>query len=308
MRLAAPEEAFVRRWAVYCSERFPPLQHGVVIAAFAFATLAVASAGRNGVAPLGAGPLAIGFAIAFLAFLELRILDEFKDADDDARYRPYRPVPRGLVTLRELRAAGAAAVAVQLALAALAGPAALAALFVAFVWMALMGREFFASAWLRARPLVYVALHTIIVPLLALVVAACSGRAPDLFALAPFLALTYASSVVFEFGRKIRAPADERVGVETYSALWGPRSAAIAWWMALAISALLAVATAAMVGDPLPIAALAAVATAVAAMLAARFVSAPSARTSGRIRACSGLWLVAAYVAIGVVALPGAMR
>ena len=257
---------------------------------------------------MAAGPFAIGFAIAFLAFLELRILDEFKDADDDARYRPYRPVPRGLVTLRELRATGAAAVAVQLALAMFAGPPALAALFVAFVWMALMGREFFASAWLRARPLVYVASHTIIVPLVALVVAACSGRAPDLFALAPFLALTYASSVVFEFGaRSARRPTSASASRRT-ARCGDPAIAAIAWWMALAISALLAVATAATVGDPLPIAALAAVATAVAAMLAARFVSAPSARTSGRIRACSGLWLVAAYVAVGVVALPGAMR
>jgi 4-hydroxybenzoate polyprenyltransferase len=112
----------------------------------------------------------------------------------------------------------------------------------------------------------------------------------------------------FEFGRKIRAPADERVGVETYSALWGPLNAAAVWWIALAISALLAVVTAAAVGDRLPVIALAAVATAVAAALAARFASAPSTRTSRWIQAWSGLWLVAAYVAIGVVALPGAMR
>ena len=43
------------------------------------------------------------FGVCLLMFLQLRIADEFKDADDDARWRPYRPVPRGLVTLGELR-------------------------------------------------------------------------------------------------------------------------------------------------------------------------------------------------------------
>ena len=96
-------------------------------------------------------------------------------------------------------------------------------------WTALMGREFFASAWLRARPIAYVASHAAVVPLIAVAVAACSGHAPDVGAIAPFLALTYASTAVFEFGRKIRAPPDERTGVETYSALWGRRIAAAAW-------------------------------------------------------------------------------
>ena len=35
-------------------------------------------------------------------FLQLRIADEFKDFAEDSRFRPYRPVPRGLVTLTEL--------------------------------------------------------------------------------------------------------------------------------------------------------------------------------------------------------------
>jgi len=51
--------------------------------------------------------VAAGFASSFLMFALLRIADEFKDAGDDARWRPYRPVPRGLVTLRQLAVAGA---------------------------------------------------------------------------------------------------------------------------------------------------------------------------------------------------------
>jgi 4-hydroxybenzoate polyprenyltransferase len=294
---------FPRRWAEYCRERFPLARHGIVIAAFVFATLAVARAGADRAGPPSPWPFAIGFALALLAFLELRILDEFKDAKDDARYRPYRPVPRGLVSLRELRAVGAAAVAFQLALAALAGRAAFIALLIALAWMALMGREFFISGWLRARPLAYVASHTVVVPLIALVVAACSGPAPDVVALAPFLALAYASSMVFEFGRKIRAPNDEQLGVETYSALWGPRIAASVWWMTLAVSALLAIAAVPAAEDPRPQAALSALATAVAAALALYFAASPTKHASKWIEALSGLWLVGAYAALGIVAL-----
>ena len=57
----------------------------------------------------------MAFATAFLFFLQLRIADEFKDFEEDSRYRPYRPVPRGLVRLRELGWLGAAAACLQLA-------------------------------------------------------------------------------------------------------------------------------------------------------------------------------------------------
>jgi len=40
-----------------------------------------------------------------------------------------------------------------------------------------------------------------------------------------FLVLSFANGCVLELGRKIYAPANERPGVETYSALLGPRNA-----------------------------------------------------------------------------------
>src|SRR5690606_31401222 len=44
----------------------------------------------------------VAFITCFGFFLQLRIADEFKDLAEDTRFRPYRPVPRGLVSLREL--------------------------------------------------------------------------------------------------------------------------------------------------------------------------------------------------------------
>ena len=45
--------------------------------------------------------------------LQLRLADEFKDFEEDSRYRPYRPVPRGLVSLRDLAWVWAGCIALQ---------------------------------------------------------------------------------------------------------------------------------------------------------------------------------------------------
>ena len=71
--------------------------------------------GQPGLAPLAS--LVVAFVTCLIFFLQLRIADEFKDFEEDSRYRPYRPVPRGLVTLRELAMLFVLGAALQLILA-----------------------------------------------------------------------------------------------------------------------------------------------------------------------------------------------
>jgi 4-hydroxybenzoate polyprenyltransferase len=97
----------------------------------------------------------VAFCSSFLFFLQLRIADEFKDHEEDTLYRPYRPVPRGLVTLNELRVLGIGAAVVQAALALWLQPALLLLLAVVWLYLALMSCEFFARDWLKARPFTY---------------------------------------------------------------------------------------------------------------------------------------------------------
>src|SRR5512143_1279527 len=101
------------RWWIYQAERFPVFAHGPLILAFSMSAMSY-SALLRGADALRPSAALVAFVTAFLFFLQLRIADEFKDAEDDARFRPYRPVPRGLVSLRELAWAGAAAAALQL--------------------------------------------------------------------------------------------------------------------------------------------------------------------------------------------------
>src|SRR5690242_5377099 len=108
---------FFRRWWIYQRERFPLLGHGPLIAAFSFSALSFSTLLRGQLTLPSIGPVLVAFVTALLFFLQLRIADEFKDFEEDRRYRPYRPVPRGLVTLRELAVLGILCALVQMGLA-----------------------------------------------------------------------------------------------------------------------------------------------------------------------------------------------
>ena len=114
---ASPVERGPGRWWVYQRERFPLVRHGPLILAFSFSAVSFSWMLRS---PSGwPSPVSavVAFASCLIFFLQLRIADEFKDDEEDARYRPYRPVPRGLVTLRELGGLFVLVGALQLGLA-----------------------------------------------------------------------------------------------------------------------------------------------------------------------------------------------
>src|SRR5262249_56200134 len=89
----------VNRWWVYQRERFPVLGHGMLIAAFSFSAVCFSALlrGQSNLPPLRA--CLVAFGTAFLFFLQLRIADEFKDFEEDSRYRPYRALPPAPVAL-----------------------------------------------------------------------------------------------------------------------------------------------------------------------------------------------------------------
>ncbi len=220
----------MNRWIIYQRERFPLSAHAPLVAAFSASAVCFSSLLRgHAVAPSPAA-LVVAFATSLLFFLQLRIADEFKDCEDDARFRPYRPVPRGLVTLPELAAIGVAAAVVQLGLALWLHPPLVWLLVPSWLYLGLMTREFFARRWLKTHPIVYLASHMLILPLIDLYATACdwlvAGERTAHVGLLWFLVVSYLNGIVIEIGRKTRVAADEEHGVETYSALWGKHGAA----------------------------------------------------------------------------------
>jgi 4-hydroxybenzoate polyprenyltransferase len=294
------------RWWVYQRERFPLAAHGPLITAFSFSAVSYSTLlrGESAVPPLPS--LLVAFATSLLFFLQLRIADEFKDFTEDSRFRPYRPVPRGLVSLRELGLIFALAALTQLLLALWLKPALLLLLGLTWLYLAAMSKEFFARTWLKARPVTYLWTHMLIMPLVDLYATACDwlvAGASLPSGLYWFLIVSFFNGVVIEIGRKVRAPESEENGVETYTVLWGSRGAVAAWLGALGCTAAAALLAAARVGFAVPTALVLTLLLALAALVGARFLHRPVATRARWFEPLSGVWTLVMYLTLGAVPL-----
>lgn len=297
----------MNRWVAYQRERFPVLGHAPLVAAFSGSAVCLSSMLRGRIAVPSAGALLVAFDTSFLFFLQLRIADEFKDFDEDSRFRPYRPVPRGLVTLGELRRVAIGAALTQFLLALWLVPSMVWLLGLAWIYLALMTREFFAATWLKARPIAYMLSHMVIVPLVDLYASACdwwvAGLRRPPAGLIWFLIVSFFNGLVIEIGRKIRAPEDEEPGVQTYSLLWGRGGAVSAWLAAIGATAVCALQVARHIGVGLPVGVLLAVLVLGCVVVGARFVRRPTSRGGKTIETVSGVWTVLMYLSLGAAPL-----
>ena len=193
------------------------MDYAFAVGLFYFA--AAVTAARLTDAPALTPVTAIGLATVFLVFLHLRLMDEIKDATHDARHFPDRAVPRGLITLGEVRAIGLVLVAAEILLNALLPATTRLAFLAVLAFTLLMYREFFAGTALRANFLVYTLVHMPVLPLLALYAYATvlAGAPVVAVPFGLFLAASYAGGLTLEIARKIHAPADEPHDVDTYS-------------------------------------------------------------------------------------------
>ncbi len=293
----------MKRWWIYQRERFPLMAHGPLIAAFSACAVAFSSLLR-GAPPPDAGMFLTAFGVCLLMFLQLRIADEFKDAEEDARWRPYRPVPRGLVKLSELRVLFILAALVQSLLVVFLDVRLFIVLGVAWLYLGLMCVEFFARDWLQKRPVVYLISHMGIMPLVDFFGTACewlprSGVAPS--GLGWFLASSFTNGIVIEIGRKLRQPADEEDGVETYSRLWGKRGGAMVWAGSIVVTLICAVMAASAIGFMVP------VGIALGVMMVVSLFMLPGYLRGSlhgkKLESASALWTLTLYLMLGLVPL-----
>lgn len=304
--VVAPAAPLAARMWTYQRERFPLAAYVPLIgvSAMSAAAYSAAARGRPGLPPWPV--ILVGVATALVFFFLLRVADEQKDAQVDRLYRPELPVPRGLVSLAELRRMGAVlALAAALANAAVATRL-LLALFPAVLWAGLMAREFFVAEWLRARPAAYLLSHMVVMPLLFTYLTGldwlAAGADPPR-ALPLFLGLAFLNGILVEIGRKIRAPEAERPGVETYTATWGLRAAPAAWLAALVLAAVLGAAAARPTGAGGFVAVGLLVLVPAAAFPALAFLRRPTSAHAKRIEAASGVWTLASYLLLGFAPL-----
>ena len=291
----------IERLWIYQRERFPLLAMGALSLLLGSAATIFSALARGADVPQ-AGAIAAAAASAFLVFVQMRVLDEFKDFEDDARYRPYRPVPRGLVTLGELRWVLAAATATQVAIALVVDFRLLWLLVALWGYLLLMTLEFFARAWLRSHAFAYFASHIPFGGLIALYATAFEWlpRAADPHPALALLALAALfDTSMLEIGRKIRSPRDEETGVVTYSSAWGRTRATAAWLSTFTLVALFGWLAARATGHGAAFAVLMAPLAVAAAICCLRYLRTP--HSAGAIEAVSGIATLVLYAALGPI-------
>ena len=295
----------MRRAWTYLQERFPLPAHGPLVAAFSGGIVCASAALRGAPAP-GWGVAGVAFVVALGTFFQLRVADEWKDAERDRQYQPERPVPRGLVTLRELTVAAVLVAALQLVVVVWLDVRLVVALGALWAWIGLMTADFFVPVWLDARPLATLALHGLVVPAIdgfaiATDVVAHGARVPP--GVAWLVGVSFFGGNVVEVGRKLRASADERPGVATYTAAWGRSPATAVWMLAVLLSAacgtgvLLAIGG---VGALVPVLWLAAAAV---LGVGAAFLASDVPGRGRWVEAAAGVWTLALYLTLGPLAL-----
>ncbi|MGE3801455.1 MAG: UbiA family prenyltransferase [Candidatus Kapaibacterium sp.] len=298
------ERSFLSRFAEYQKERFPLLAHGPLILVFTFSAISYSRVCRGADGFISVAEFAVGGLTAISFFLLLRLFDEFKDAEEDARYRPYRPVPRGLVTLRELRTLGITLTLFFVAANALLMPRTIPAILLVLFYMVLMSKEFFVRDWLKRHPVTYMLSHMVIMPMIDFYTTGLdwlnAGVSPPQ-GLEFFLLVTFLNGVVIEMGRKIRAPKDEEEGVETYSALYGSKRAALIWLCVVFVTWGSAVLASNYAGyGNAGIIALSAVLL-LCSIPALLFANTLSPKYAKRIETAAGVWTIGMYLTLGGV-------
>ncbi|MBW6422596.1 UbiA family prenyltransferase [Rhizobium sp. XQZ8] len=293
-----------RLW-LYQAERFPLLKTSILLAVFSSASISVS-------AQLAARPLPpfVTFAFIWLVtviiFFQMRACDEWKDFEDDRRFRPERPIPSGLVSLRLVLGLAGVGGLIALGLTASVSTALILPLAFVWAWLALMTFEFFAPDWLKARPFLYLVSHMAIMPLIDLFVTAAewlpAGFSPPQ-GLWLFLLLSFTNGCVLEIGRKVWAPGSEREGVETYSALLGPRRAAWVWLTLCGFAWLLLAGVGHFVGALFIVAGPGLLALAAIGWVARSFIAEPTPARQKKVDTTAGLWVFVCYCLAGFAPL-----
>ena len=215
------ESPFRSRLKAYLDERFPLFSHISMVAIYFLANQFLAQVlGRPEEALQIAWFTPVGMIFLFCIFFHLRVFDEHKDYEQDVIHYPGRVLSRGLITLRDLKILAAAAIVLEFLCALYSGWVTVLAVGVTVLFSWIMLHEFFVPTWLRAHFIVYAIAHMLIMPLMTATIFSFTMKRP--FWEAPWLFWVYAAADFFAFAnweisRKIRMPADEIAGVDSYS-------------------------------------------------------------------------------------------
>lgn len=295
---------FLRRMWIYQKERFPLLGHGLMITALTFSAVSYSRICRGAEGFIPWQDFLIGIFASVTLFFLVRIYDEFKDRKDDAKYRTYLPVPRGLVTLNELRWVGWSIGLLQIAVIAIFQWEMLYLYIIVLIYLNLMGVEFFVPEWLKKQQVLYILSHMVIIPLIDIYSSGLDWLLEGAgmhWGLAWFFGVSYVNGGVIEFGRKIRTPETEEEGVVSYTKLYGTKGGVVIWLIILFVTTLLAIGAAHYADYGWPAYVIFASFFAICSFPGFKFIKNPTVKGTKHIELASVFWTMLMYFALGAI-------
>lgn len=226
---------------LYIRERFPVIPALLFAFGYSAISIGIVSKGNPWVRNLNFTlvTLVLLSSVFFFFLLRQRVVDEFRDAKHDLKNYPDRPVPRGLISKKELLLLGAFALFIEWTSVYILGTNSITPYVFIFIYSVLMAKEFFLSDWLNKHFTLYFLIHEVIFLLFAVFFVTAinpsflSFNPSTLFA----LIILVSAPVSIEIMRKFRPRHDKKrkVVADTYSTVWG-RNNALFILMALSLS------------------------------------------------------------------------
>ncbi len=293
-------QSFIKRFYIYQKERFPILAHGLLISIFTFSAISYSRICRGAVGFIAIEAYFVAAFTTITLFYLLRVSDEHKDAQDDAQFRKHLPVPRGLISLKELRITAVVVFTIQLVVNILYYPKALLLYSAVVLFLFLMTKEFFVSAWMKKKPVVYALSHMFIIPLVDIYASGMDwlregAHAP--LGLLFFFIVSYLNGLVLEVGRKIKIP--EKDEHNTYSTLYGMNKATIIWLCILFVDLVCSITASVYAGLGTIAIVVLIVLFLLSSIPAWLFLKKKTEKISKQIENFSGYWTMAMYLTLG---------
>jgi hypothetical protein len=231
----------LKRFFIFTKERFDPLSHFLMLALFLMAHILLAL--RLELLTVSINSLVLLCLGVVVFFFKLRLYDEIKDYETDLVINPTRPLPRGLVTINEVKRGIEVCLILELILFSQAGLGGLVGIVIASLYSLLMYHEFFIGDLIRPHLTTYATTHTVVTMILSLAI--FIGLSNLTFFHLPlecffFALMSWLLFNIFELGRKTYLPSEEKNQVESYSKVWTRPGAVILVLVHAVIATLLA--------------------------------------------------------------------
>lgn len=294
----------LKRFWIYQKERFPIFSHGLLITTFTFSAVSYSLMCRGAKEFIPLQEFLPGLYITFSLFFLLRLFDEFKDEKDDALYRKYLPVPRGLVSIKELRVLTYLVFLSQFLVIYIFQLELLSLYIFILLYLLLMRVEFFVPNYLKKRQILYITSHMFVLPFVDIYASAMDwkiGGFDPPVGLIWFFLLSYFNGLVLEFGRKMKTSDKEEYGVVSYTKMYGIKKAVYIWILTLFLTYASAMLAGYYANYNYLIYICLTIFVILAAIPAWRFALMPTPKRAKLIELASGVWALLMYMSLGAI-------